>query len=329
MLKTIPRLLPSVVFVVAFASLAMAQVEIKTVAYQGWKNNLQISNGTVELIVTLDIGPRVIRYGFVGGTNLFKEFAEQMGKSGESEWQARGGHRLWHAPEDLKRTYELDNSPIKYERLASNSVRLIQAAEPNTKLQKEMDITLEASGSKVSVVHRLRNTGMWDVELAPWALTMMAQGGTEIIPIPPKIPHPQGLLPVSQIITWPYTDMSDARWRWGAKYITFSQDKTKGPNKIGMAHKLGWVAYLLNGNLFIKGFGYEEGRHYADSGSNFETFSNQDFLEIETLGPLQKIAPGKTIEHTEHWWLLKGISNDTSDSGIDSNIRSKIEALIK
>jgi hypothetical protein len=328
-LKTIPRLLLGLLLLFAAVSLAMAQVEIKSVVYKGWKNNLQISNGSVELIITLDVGPRVIRYGFVGGENLFKEFAEQIGKSGETEWQARGGHRLWHAPEDLKRTYELDNAPIKYEKLGNSGVRVIQPVEPNTRLQKEMDITLEASGTQVAVVHRLRNTGMWDVELAPWALTMMAPGGTEIIPLPAKIPHPQGLLPNSQIITWPYTDMSDARWRWGAKYITFSQDKTKGPNKIGMAHKLGWVAYLLNGNLFVKGFGYEEGRHYTDNGSNFETFSNQDFLEIETLGPLQKIEPGKAIEHIERWWLLKGISSDTSDVGIEKNIRSKIEALIK
>lgn len=329
MLPTIPRLFLSTWLLLATVSLAMAQVEIKSVAYQGWKNNLQISNGTVELIVTLDVGPRVMRYGFVGGENLFKEFAEQMGKTGESEWQARGGHRLWHAPEDLKRTYELDNAPIKYEKLGPNSVRLIQAVEPNTKLQKEMDITLEASGTKVTVVHRLRNTAMWDIELAPWALTMMAPGGTEIIPIPPKIPHPQGLLPVSQIITWPYTDMSDTRWRWGAKYITFAQDKNKGPNKIGMAHKLGWVAYLLKDNLFVKGFGYQEGRHYADYGSNFETFSNQDFLEIETLGPVQRIAPGKAVEHTERWWLFKGVSNDLSDVGIDRNIRPLIERTIR
>jgi hypothetical protein len=46
---------------------------IQTVEYKGWKNNLKLSNGTVELIVTLDLGPRVIRYGNVGGANVFKE----------------------------------------------------------------------------------------------------------------------------------------------------------------------------------------------------------------------------------------------------------------
>ena len=90
-----------------------AAVKIEKTSYDGWPNCYRITNGEVELIVTTDVGPRVIRYGFVGGQNLFKEFKEQLGKSGEKEWQARGGHRLWFSPEDAKLTYALDNGPVK------------------------------------------------------------------------------------------------------------------------------------------------------------------------------------------------------------------------
>ena len=81
--------------------------------FHGWKNNLRLTNGEVELIVTLDVGPRVIRYGYVDGPNVFKEYEDQLGKSGEVEWQIRGGHRLWVAPEDLTRTYAPDNQPVQ------------------------------------------------------------------------------------------------------------------------------------------------------------------------------------------------------------------------
>lgn len=312
-----------------FGLVVAAQVKMNTVAYKGWQHNLQLTNGTVELIITLDVGPRIIRYGYVGAPNIFKEFDEQIGKSGERDWQIRGGHRLWHGPEDLKRTYELDNSPIRYEKLNDNSARLIQPVEPHTLVQKEMDVTLDPRNSQVTVVHRLRNTGMWEVELAPWALTVLAQGGTEIIPLPPKTPHPQGLLANQQMVIWPYTDLADARWRWGTRYITLSQDNAKGPTKIGLAHKLGWVGYLNNGYLFLKQIAYKDGQPYADNGCNFETFTNQDFLELESLGPVQKIAPGQAIEHTERWWLLRDIPGDTSDAGIDKNIRPRIEEIIR
>jgi hypothetical protein len=308
---------------------AAGKVEMKTVEYKGWKNNLQLSNGVVELIITLDVGPRIIRYGYAGGPNIFKEFADQVGKSGEKEWRIRGGHRLWHAPEDLKRTYELDNSPISFEKLSESGVRLIQPVEPNTGMQKEIDVTLDPADTKVTVTHRLRNTGMWEVELAPWALTVLSPGGTEIIPLPPKTPHPQGLLPNQRIILWPYTDLADARWRWGTKYITLSQDNAKGPTKIGLAHQLGWAAYLNGGALFIKQIEYKDGQTYPDNGCNFETFTNQEFLELESLGPIRKIGPGQAIEHTERWWLLKNIPNDTTDAGIDKNIRPQVESLIR
>ena len=51
---------------------ASAAVRIEKTSYQGWPNCYLISNGVVEAIVTGDVGPRIIRYGFVGGRNLFR-----------------------------------------------------------------------------------------------------------------------------------------------------------------------------------------------------------------------------------------------------------------
>ena len=318
-------------FACALAPAGSAQMEVtvKPISYQGWSHNLQLANGTVEVVVTLDVGPRIIRYGFVGGPNVFKEYAEQMGKAGESSWQIRGGHRLWHAPEDLTRTYALDNSPVKTERLGAGAVRVLQPAEAITGIQKELDVTLDPAGTGVTVVHRLRNTGLWEVELAPWALSVMAPGGAAIIPLPPKTPHPQGLLPNQAFILWPYTDLADARWRWGTKYVVLKQDNAKGPTKIGMALKTGWVSYLREGLLFVKKIDYQEGQGYPDGGSNFETFTNQEMLEIESLGPLARLAPGRAAEHTERWWLFKDIPGETSDAAIDANIRPRVEAAMK
>ena len=70
---------------------------IEKTNYKGW-NSYRVSSGEVELVVTADIGPRIMRYGFVGSQNLFKEFAESLGKSGEPKWVARGGHRLGRRP---------------------------------------------------------------------------------------------------------------------------------------------------------------------------------------------------------------------------------------
>jgi hypothetical protein len=60
------------------ASHACAEVKVEKIEYKGWRNSYRVSNGEVELVVTGDIGPRVMRFGFVGGQNLFKEFADQL-----------------------------------------------------------------------------------------------------------------------------------------------------------------------------------------------------------------------------------------------------------
>jgi len=91
----------------------MTTVQIEKVPYAGWLNCYRMTNGAVEIVVTSDVGPRIMRYGFVGGQNLFKEYPESLGQSGEAEWQLRGGHRLWAAPEQHPRTYAPDNGAVE------------------------------------------------------------------------------------------------------------------------------------------------------------------------------------------------------------------------
>ncbi|NBO64381.1 MAG: hypothetical protein EBU88_05970 [Acidobacteria bacterium] len=313
---------------------------VEMIEYRGWKQALRLTNGLVELVVPLEIGPRVMRFSFVNGNNVFKEYENQLGRSGEKEWQIRGGHRLWHAPEDDIRTYEPDNGAIRHEMLGDSGVRLIQPVEGRTGVEKELDLHLDKNGSGVLVVHRLRNRNIWEIELAPWCLSVMAPGGTAIVPLPGKISHPgsvqpgevrdlRGFVPNQNLILWPFTNLADARYRWGTKYITLRQDReVTSPTKIGLAHQMRWVGYLNQGLLFIKEIGFENGRHYPDGGSNFETFTNGEMLEIESLGPLSRLAPGSVIEHTERWWLVSDLPSETTDEALERHVRPRVEALL-
>ena len=139
---------------------AQAEVSMDKVSYGGWENCVRLSNGAVELVVTTDVGPRVIRFGFVDGQNVFKEYAEQLGQTGGDEWLIYGGHRLWHAPEAKPRTYWADNVPVEYE-WDGKALRLFQPVEESTGIRKEMDIVLDPDGPHVTVQHRLINENAW------------------------------------------------------------------------------------------------------------------------------------------------------------------------
>jgi hypothetical protein len=302
---------------------------VEKVEYRGWKNNLRLSNGEAELIVTLDVGPRIISYRLEGGKNVFKNYEEQMGQSGEKDWQIRGGHRLWVGPEDLTRTYSPDNGPVEYREL-EHAVRFSSRPDTEYGIQKEIDVSLAPVGSHVTLLHRITNIGKEPTELAPWALTVMAPGGVEIIPLPFKKPHPgppknasspKDYAPNQNMAIWPFFDFKDPRWSFGSKYVTLRQDPKKGPTKIGLRHQMKWVAYLNAGNLFIKWIPYQEDKTYPDNGSNFETFTNEDMLEVESLGPIVRLGPSESVELKESWDLRNNVQDFKDELEIDKALR--------
>jgi hypothetical protein len=299
----------------------------------GWSRNLRLSNGDIELIVTLDVGPRILSYKFEGGTNVLKVFDDQVGKSGESDWMIRGGHRLWVAPEDPEITYATDNGPVDVGEPEPGLVRLTSATD-RAGFRKEIDIRLESTGSGVELIHRIRNVSAGPMEVAAWALTVIAPGGTEIIPLPAKSPHPghpskarsaSDFAPNLTMVLWPFTDLGDDRWRFGQRYITLAQHPGRGPTKIGLAHTCRAVGYLNGDTLFVKRFAApDRSSEYPDRGCNFETFTNQDMLEMESLGPLVDLVAGESVELIEQWELHGGVGHfDRSDeSSIESAVGS-------
>ncbi len=302
---------------------------LEVVEYRGWKNNLRIANATAELIVTLDVGPRVIAYRAPGGFNVMKNYDEMMGGTGEAEWQIRGGHRFWLAPEDLTRTYFPDNRPVKWEPLGDFGAKFTAPPETEYGVQKEMHLKLSPKGTKVEVVLKVTNIGPAPIELAPWGPTVMAPGGIEIIPLPAKAPHPghpkrakspADFAPNQELILWPYFDFADPRWTFGSKYIFLKQDAAKGPTKIGLAHRAGWVGYLNSGTLFVKRFDYRDGAIYPDRGTRYQTFSNEDMLEMETVGELTTLTPWESAELRESWELFTGVAPVASEADADREI---------
>ena len=155
---------------------------------------------------------------------------------------------------------------------------------------------MEPTGTKVTVSHRITNHGLFPLEFAPWVLTMMAQGGMVVSGFPPRGTHPQNLEATNPLVMWAYTDLSDPRWKFTRKYLTLKQD----PNNSN--------AQKLNGEAFVKRAKADPTKTYTDFGCSFETFTNNDFLEIETLGPVTKVKPEQTVEQVEHWSLYKNVS---------------------
>ena len=275
---------------------------MEMVKFNGW-DCIRLTNGKVELLVTRDIGPRIIRYGFVGGPNLFAEIPSHIGGHGEDKWMNRGGHRLWVAPEADPWSYEPDNEPYASAIQISGGVRTVQAAGPITGLEKQMDIVLDPDTGFVTIQNKLTNRSDHPVHCGAWTIAVMGLGGRAILPLPEKrFPPNQILTAVQRWATWSYTDFADPRWTWGSRFLFLRQDPAaKVPQKIGMESDAGWMAYERENMLFIKKYSHFAGAEYPDYGTNVQTYTGSEILELEQLGPLSTLQPGESISLPEEW----------------------------
>jgi len=311
--------------------LMAAPVKIEKVSYGGWNECYRMTNGEVELIAVAEVGPRIIHFSLVGQENVFHVAKETLGQKSGDQWVSYGGHRLWQAPEDVVVTYYPDNIPVKAI-VEGNKLTLIAAPEvldPDLRkafktseqieakmsdpsfraslgIRKRMDITMNEDG-QVTVQHSIFNEGVKPIELASWALTVLTKEGFAIIPNPLYAAHGPGhFLPVRSLMTWSYTDLSDPRIIFLKKYMILKQNPSMtAPIKIGFNYTQNWVAYAVKNSLFVKTLAYRPSATYPDMGCSVEFYTNEDMLEMESLGPTETLKPSVGVGHTEKWRLYK------------------------
>jgi hypothetical protein len=283
----------------------------------GWKQVLVLANNEVELLITLDVGPRIISYRHQSGLNLFKTFDDQLGKSGEPDWQIRGGHRLWIAPETTS-SYFPDNHPVSFSLIGENHVRLRTPTEAQSGIEKELEIFLDEKTSKVTINHSMTAARPSISDIALWGLTAFKPGGKAVIPMPPKNLHPNdlsitekksgndaalNLLPNRSISLWAYTDLSDPRFKWHKDRLEINQHANTASTKLGFLHQMKTAHYEVDGYRFSKTIDYRQDATYPDGNCNLEIFTDGTMLELESLSPLVALKKDEKIIHTESWSL--------------------------
>jgi hypothetical protein len=275
---------------------------METLKFQAF-DCVPLENDVISLLVTQSIGPRIISLRFNNGDNLFAELPAFVTKRPDGRlFHFYGGHRLWHAPENMPRTYIPDDEPVEIIP-AKSSLSILQKIEAETGIEKSMRITLIEDKPQVIIRHMLTNRSQWAVECAPWAITQCRTGGVAILP---QSREQVDFLPNRSLSLWSYTDLSSSQVSWGNRYILVRAEMDS-PFKVGFPNPRGWLAYWLDGTLFVKRASYDAQAEYYDFGSSSECYCNNRFLELETLAPIGKLAPGESVTHTETWELYADV----------------------
>jgi hypothetical protein len=269
---------------------------------------VRLENEALALWLTRSVGPRILSLALPGGENLFAVLPDDAVECpGIGPLSFRGGHRLWYAPEDPRRTYLPDDDPLAITEI-ENGLCVTQPVEAPTGIQKSLTVTLPGSDARVVVDHTLHNRGRSPVELAPWAITQLKPGGVAVLPQATALADEYGLLPNRHIVLWPYTRIDSPHITWSDRYLFVEATMQEGALKIGFPNPVGWLAYAVDDTLFVKQAAYHPGANYFDRGSSSECYCNRRFLELETLGPRTTLAPGESVSHRETWAVHPGVS---------------------
>ncbi len=306
-------------------------VNVKEIeSYKDYGRCVVISNGVIEAYVTVDLGPRIIRFGFVGGENILcdnrKAFTPMTDKKytdyfGEGKaWESFGGHRVWLTTESYPETYTPDDEKVNY---TVTEFGAIFEANDDIKngVKKSFEIKMDNDDASMQINTKIKNISAKDKEFAVWCISVSAAGGTLIVPMNT---NDTGLLHNRQISVWPYTDLSDSRLRFGKKYVTIKQDtNATNPLKMGFDLNAGQVYYIVGDNVFCKKY---ENNHpngiYPDNNVSFETYTNNVMIEIENLSEVKKVAPGDCNTMVETWSLIK------KPCEVDTNCDNSIDEFL-
>ena len=264
----------------------------------------KLQSDYLDLYVTKSVGPRIIHLSLKDGDNLFAVLPDTKISIPEfDDYHLRGGHRLWYAPENPSTSYIPDDQPVDVKML-KDALHIVQSVDEPTGVQKSLSIKLSKAHPAVFVDHHLRNLGNDPIELAPWAITQMRLGGIAILPQVRGNSDRYGLLPNRVLTLWPYTEINSPQLHLGDQFIFLHAHFESGFFKIGYPNPLGWMGYFSDGTLFVKKAIYYAGADYCDMGSSSECYCNNQFLELETLGPIAVLEPGETVSHQEEWFIF-------------------------
>ena len=293
----------------------------------GWKNCYRLRSGRLEMIVTADVGPRILFFGLEGGKNMLKTVENQLGRTADLDWLLYGGHRLWAAPEDPHLSYLPDNQAVLVgfdnDDAGLSFIRPADVSGLERKLsilplghdQKVVETACEngfpladkemtALGSFIvrnEIINRSQNV----IKTASWGITSFAPGGIGYLPMEKNRDPDIRFQANRRLNLWDYASLSDPAYQWEDKYLEIHQALAQSKQKVGTWAAKPWLAYRLDNLLSLIHLPMEQenAENYPDQGSNIEIYFDQEMLELETLSAWKSLQAGESVWHNEIWTL--------------------------
>lgn len=298
---------------VALDSPSLAADKPSVISYHNYTKAIRLSRGNASAVLCPQVGGRVLEFVVDGKNAMWLDEAEQKWELGKPGPSSAG--RFDYGPELTVTPHPKTwGGEWTGEITGDYSARLTGPAEEAAGIQVVRDFSLieEPGGSiRLSCQQKLTNIGKTPREVCHWGRSFSPGGGICLIPlgdIPSRFPSKYAMYEESAIINVRNTD-EKIRERDGFLEILAPPRKPK----LGFDTYAGWLAYLMpnstegSGTLFVKKFATHPDRVYNEAaGLTLSVwYPTGPRIELEPIGPRERLAPGQSATFTEDWFLLK------------------------
>lgn len=304
----------------------------KRIKFLNYPNCIELKNksGTV-VILGHHVGGRVLSYTQAGKESLY------IGPN-EKEWQPDNNKKPSSAgrfdigPEYLiPKRQELWSGVWESKIIGNRSARLISKVSEDAGIRLIRDFTLAENSSHLICTQTMKNESNKIQRWCHWGRMFAIHGGIGIVPLTPDHKRfPKGYIMMrgrDEMLILPEDPMIRKR----GNYLEILGPPSEP--KLGFDSFAGWFAYQMPNDLaFIKTYKTYPNRLYGEiAGLTLSIwYPKKEWVpacELEPIGPMEEIKPGKKASFTENWYLIDN-PYPKKDELLDlSLIQSKVEKL--
>ena len=295
--------------VVLFFGLAAAagaeEPAAAVVKYSGYAEAIELKLGKARAVLCPQAGGRVLEFSAGGDNAMYLDDAEQKWQPGKPGPITAG--RFDYGPELVVTPHPKTWAGEWTAEITQARGAKLTGPRDDGGIQVTREFRLIPHGEYVglSCQQTLTNVSKEVREVCHWGRSFSPGGGICVVPLgdrPSRFPSKYAMYEDSAVINVRAKD-ENIRERDGFLEILAPPRKPK----LGFDTYAGWLAYAMpNDTLFVKRFPAFPDRVYNEAaGLTLSVwYPTGPRIELEPIGPRERLKPGESAAFTEEWWLL-------------------------
>lgn len=293
------------VLLVFIGNVSAEEPTAKEVSFHGYTKAVELKLGKTRAILCPQAGGRVLEFSVADAHAMYLEDAEKKWQPGKAAPSSAG--RFDYGPElTVPQHPKTWAGEWTAEITKTNSVKLTGPLnDGGIQLVREFHLVPHGEFVGLSCKQTMINVSKESREVCHWGRSFSPGGGICVIPLgdrPSRFPSKYAMYEDGATINVKATD-ERIRERDGFLEILAPPRKPK----LGFDTYAGWLAYVMpNNTMFVKRFPAYPDRVYNEAaGLTLSVwYPTGPRIELEPIGPRERLKPGESASFTEDWWLL-------------------------